>query len=104
MSGSERSSRDIPGFARRILSPQKHKNTPVNGGPGVGEGKHEATPKCFRGEPNPRRRFVYFAAAGKVDRPAGRNIPCLNHRITIGDVSPAGDLLLSPDKSRQKLA
>ena len=84
--------------------PKNRNASPVNGGPGVGEGKHEAKPKCFRGEPDPRWRFVYFADTGKVDRPAGRNIFCLNDRIMVGDVSSADDLLLSPDKSRQKLA
>ena len=41
----------------------------------MGEGKYKAKPKCFRGEPDPRWRFVYFVAIDKVDRPAGRNNP-----------------------------
>ena len=71
---------------------------------GSGDRRHESAEKFPTGEifraflgRRPRRRFGYFAAAGKVTRPAGRNIPIpvppageIFHSVPLWDGGPKG--------------
>ena len=52
---------------------ENRKVSPVNRGPGKGDFERPLCVGAHRSRP--RRRFAYFAAAGKVGRPAGRNPP-----------------------------
>lgn len=60
--------------AGQICTTFAYSASPVVGGPGRGGIAH-----CKMRVSHPRRRFAYFADAGKVSRPAGRNIPISCH-------------------------
>ena len=55
---------------------ENRKVSPVNRGPGKGDFERPLCVGAHRSRP--RRRFAYFAAGGKVGRPAGRNPPYKN--------------------------